>query len=265
MMSATIRAVIVDDETPARTKIRRFLDSDPGVVVAGEATDGPSAISLVKEHSPDLVFLDVRMPGADGFAVVDAIAKDRPHVVFATAFAEHAVRAFEVGAADYLLKPFDRERFNRALDRAKSRIRNAEPAPDATELRALLRALRGEAHQTRNDPRAAPLQRLLIKNHERSFFVPVEAVTWLEAQGNYVRVHERTRENGARSHLIRRTLKSLEDGLDPGQFARVSRRAIVNLDRVKEFHDWSHGDRLIVLDDGTEVKLSRRYRSNIEP
>lgn len=262
-----IRTLIVDDEAPARAKLRRFLADDPEVRVVGEATHGAGAIEALRRHRPDLVFLDVRMPGGDGFEVVDAVAEIGPHVVFATAYAEHAVRAFEVGAADYLLKPFDRDRFERALARAKERIRAAEQTPDAQTLRELLAALRGAVGAPSPAEREeGPLRRVLVREGDRSFFVDTDQIDWLEADGNYVRIHthERGRE-GAVEHLVRATLSGLERRLDPTRFARISRSAVVNLDRVRELHDWSHGDRLLVLTDGTELKLSRRYRRRLEP
>lgn len=258
-----IRVLIVDDELPARDKVRRFLAAAPEVEVAGEAADGPAAVDLVRRERPDLVFLDVRMPGGDGFDVVDAIAELGPQVIFVTAFAEHAARAFDVGAADYLLKPFDRERFRRALDRARERIASRSPAPTASALRAILRELREAATIGPGEP----LRRVLVRDADRgrSFFVAVDDVDWLEASGNYVRLHTRDRRgSAAEPHVVRSTLRALEERLDASRFARISRSAVVNLDRVKVLHDWSHGDRLVVLEDGTELKLSRRYRRGLE-
>lgn len=262
-----IRVVVVDDEAPARTKVRRFLADDPDAEIVGEAADGPEAIRTVQEVRPDVVLLDVRMPGADGFEVVDAIAEVGPHVVFATAFAEHAVRAFEVGAADYLLKPFDRERFRTALDRVKARIRNREPAPDAGLLREVLAGLResAEGGSTGSRETADPLRRILVKEGNRSYFVPAPSVAWLEAEGNYVRVHvAAARGAEPRSYLVRSTLKNLARRLPRDRFARISRSVVVNLDRVREIQPWSHGDRLVVLEGGAELKLSRRYRDVID-
>lgn len=248
--------VIVDDERPARQKLRRFLGDEDGIRIVGEASDGASAAEAVREHRPDLLFLDIRMPGAGGFDVLESLDDVRPHVVFVTAYEEHAVRAFDVGAVDYLLKPFDRTRFKRALERVIDRMESDDAAPDPATLERVWSALRslgaaGTAHP--------PLERILVRKGDRSFFIATARVDWLEAAGNYVRVHA-----GEEAHLIRSTLKHLEERLDPGRFARIGRGAIVNLDRVREIHDWSHGDRLIVLVDGTQLKLSRRYRKRIE-
>lgn len=257
-----IRAVVVDDETPARAKLRRFLSAECDVELAGEAGDGPAAVRLVQTERPDLVFLDVKMPGADGFEVLDAIADAGPHVIFVTAYAEHAVRAFDVGAADYLLKPFDRERFQRALGRARQRLSERAAAPPAAALREFLRRLRPPETEA-----TGPLHRILVRERDRgrSFFVNVGEIDWLEADGNYVRLHTRGRRGADTGpHVVRATLSSLEERLDAARFARINRGTIVNLDRVRVLHDWSHGDRLVVLEDGTELKLSRRYRDRLD-
>lgn len=253
---APIRVLVVDDEDPARRKLIRFLQDEDGVMVVGEASDGASAAAAIREHEPELVFLDIRMPGGDGFEVVESLESVRPRIVFATAHAEHAVRAFEVGAVDYLLKPFDRERFREALSRVRRRIREAGASLGDDELRRLVDAVRSVATDETGRP---PLRRILVEEDDRSFFLDASDISWIEAAGNYVRLHA-----GTGSHLIRSTLKRLAERLDPARFARVSRSAIVNLDRVDTIHDWSHGDRLLVLEDGTEVKVSRRYRDELE-
>lgn len=258
-----IRAMIAEDEAPAREKIRRFLADEDDVTVVAEAADGAAAIAEVRRHRPDLVLLDIQMPGADGFEVVEAIAEVGPHVIFVTAYAEHAVRAFDVGAADYLLKPFDRERFQKALGRAREGLSTRSPGPSADVLRRIVSDFRAAASR---DP-ARPLERILVRDRDRgrSRFVSVEDIDWLEADGNYVRLHTRERRREASEpHIIRSTLIALERRLDPARFARISRSTIVNLDRVRVMHDWSHGDRLVVLEDGTELRLSRRYRDRLE-
>lgn len=258
-----IRTLIADDEAPAREKIRRFLADDEDVAVVAEAADGAAAIAEVRRHRPDLVFLDVRMPGADGFEVVEAIAEVGPHVIFVTAYAEHAVRAFDVGAADYLLKPFDRARLEKALGRARQHLAARSPGPSAELLRRIVSDFRAAASGASD----TSLQRILVRDRERgrSRFLPVEDIDWLEADGNYVRLHTRERRGEtSEPHVVRSTLSALEKRLDAARFARISRSAIVNLERVRVMHDWSHGDRLIVLEDGTELKLSRRYRNRLE-
>jgi two-component system, LytTR family, response regulator len=242
-----IRVLIVDDEPPARAKVRRFLSTDPELQLVGEAGSGTEAVEAVEKLNPDLVFLDVQMPGLDGFGVLAELARDRlPAVVFVTAFDEYALRAFEVNAVDYLLKPFDLERFQTALQRARLRLRQH----GAEELDRRLRALLSEVR-----PRAAPLQRLLVPAGEKQIVLDVSRIDWLEAEQNYVRLHV-----GSSSYLIRATLAGLEERLDPARFIRIHRSRIVNVEQVREIHPWSHGDQLVVLQDGTELLMSRRYR-----
>jgi two-component system, LytTR family, response regulator len=242
---AEVTAVLVDDEPPARAKLRRFLEEDGRVTVVGEAGDGAAAVRLVEEAEPDLVFLDVQMPGMDGFEVLEALEVDPlPRVVFVTAYEEHALRAFEVRALDYLLKPVDRERFTRALDRALEAA-----APGATDARGVLSAL----------AERRPLERFLVRTRGRMVLVPVEDVDWIGAAGNYVAVHA-----GGQIHLVRGTLQELEERLPAERFVRIHRSSIVNLDRVREMHPWSHGDLMVVLEGGEELRLSRRYRDRLE-
>ena len=241
-----LRAVLVDDEPHARAKLRRFLADDTRVDVVAEAGDGAEAVRVLEAESPDLVFLDVQMPELDGFGVLAALDPEvQPRVIFVTAHDEHAIAAFGVRALDYLLKPVDPERFREAVDRAVDAHRRGA-APDA---RAVLDALPSERRR---------LDRFLVRERGRMFFVPAMDVAWLGAAGNYVELHR-----GGATHLVRATLTELEDRLDPGVFVRIHRGTIVNLDRVREFQPWSHGDLLVILDDGTELKLSRRYRDRL--
>lgn len=246
-----IRAVIVDDEPPARRKLKMFLQDRRDIDVVGEAGDGETALELIRIKEPDLVFLDIRMPEMDGFDVVSAIDADPlPHLVFVTAYDEHAVRAFEVGALDYLLKPFDRERFDTALERALERVAGTRAATDsATSIERVLDALSaGQGH----------LKRFVVKDGARMTFVRVEEVEWIEAAGNYVRLH-----TPPKALLVRATLKALSGRLDPTRFARVHRTAIVNLDCVSRLESWSHGDYRVFLESGKELTLSRRYRKKL--
>lgn len=242
-----IRAVLVDDEPPARRKLRRFLDRQADIEVVGEAGDGPAAMAAIRELRPDLVFLDIQMPGADGFEVIEALGAARPHIIFVTAYHEHAVRAFEVEALDYLLKPFDAARFQAALERVRERIARREPMIPPAALRRLLESVRGDAGQ-----------RILVKKDDHSFFVRQDEVDWIEAADNYVKLY-----TARGDHLVRATLTGMEERLDSSRFVRISRAAIVNLDRVAELRPWSHGDRIVVLKDGTELTLSRRYRKRL--
>lgn len=249
-MSNKIRTLIVDDEPLGRERIRMLLSSDPEIEVVEECSDGQQAVESIKRSKPALVFLDVQMPGMDGFAVLQAIAGGwMPAVVFVTAYDRYAVRAFEVHALDYLLKSFDRERFQAALRRAKEQIRQSREGLLSERLTGLLEDL--EAREKR-------LTRLIVRSAGRISFVRVEEIDWLEAADNYVRIHV-SRE----SHLIRETLQSLEERLDPTKFFRIHRSTVVNFDRIKEMQPLFHGDYLVRLRDGTELTLTRNYKEKL--
>ncbi len=241
-----MRVLVVDDEPAARRKVVRFLQEHEDISIVGEAAGGEEAIECIAAQQPDLVFLDVQMPGIDGFGVVEALAElDRlPAIIFATAHDEYAIRAFEVNALDYLLKPFDRERFERALDRARKSLPAASDAGQA-KLLALLHAIR---------PAGQYVRRMLVPSAGRSVFVNVREIVRCEADRNNVTIFSR---NSA--YTLRTTLESLEEKLDPEQFVRIHRSHIVNLDAVKEIHAWFHGDFKAILHDGTELTWSRRY------
>ena len=242
-----IRALIVDDEPLARTAIRNMLRRHPEVEITGECDAGAAAIEAIESSIPDLVFLDIQMPEVDGFAVMEAIGRERmPRVIFVTAYDQYAVRAFEVHALDYLLKPFDRERFDEALHRAKQELQS----PAWTErMFALLQESRGGEY----------LQRVIIRNQGRVFFLTAGEIDWLEAQGNYVNLH-----GGGKTYLFREALGNLEARLDPRKFRRIHRSAIVNIDSIHELRPCFHGDYDVVLRDGSELKLSHRFRGNFE-
>jgi two-component system LytT family response regulator len=241
-----MRVLIVDDEPAARRKVLRFLQEHDDVEVIGEASSGEEAIARINSEHPDLVFLDVQMPGAGGFDVVEAIAASDavPSIIFATAHDEHAVRAFEVNALDYLLKPFDRERFDRALTRARKSVSGADGSAQ-THLLALLDSIR---------PAGRYARRLLVPFEGRSVFVSVSEIVRLESDRNNVEIFTRRG-----TFTLRITLEALEEKLDPEQFVRIHRSHIVNLDAVKEIHPWFHGDYKAKLHDGTELMWSRRY------
>jgi two-component system, LytTR family, response regulator len=246
-----VRVLIADDEPPARAKVRRFLSADPEVEIVGEAGSGPEAVDAVHRLRPDLLFLDIQMPGADGFGVLGALdAGTLPQVVFVTAYDEYALRAFEVHAVDYLLKPFDADRFRTALARAKERVRARPPVDD------LEQRIRRALADVRTPP--AYLDRVLVRTGDRAVFLRTEEIDWLAAEENYVRLHA-----GPASYLVRGTLAGLEERLDPAKFIRVHRSHIVNLGSIRELHPWSHGDWMIVLRDGRELMLSRRYRDRL--
>ena len=245
-----IRALIVDDEPLARERIRNLVERDPEIVVAAECRDGQEAIAAIREHAPDLVFLDVQMPEKSGFDVIAEIGVERlPVVVFVTAHDDYALRAFEVAALDYLLKPFDEDRFSKTLDRAKTQIRSRQP--DEFQQRVL---------SMMEDLRAAPrgLERLIVKTGGQLVFLKTDEVDWIQAEGNYVRLHV-----GGASHLVRETIQSLEASLDPDRFLRIHRSTIVNLDRVREIQPLVHGEHRVVLKDGTKLSLSRGYRDRL--
>jgi two-component system, LytTR family, response regulator len=235
-----VRALIVDDEAPARAKVRRLLATAPDVEIVGEASTGREAVAAIKRSRPDLVFLDIQMPGIDGFGVVDAVESDGgPYVVFVTADDGKALRAFEVGAVDYLLKPFTPERFNQVLDRARDRLAKPAPEPAPAE--------------------RAPLKRLLVSHNGRAMFLAVDRIDRIEAERNYIVIHV-----GRDAYRLRAPIRSVAERLDPAQFLRVNRSTLVRLDAVREMHEWSHGDYRVVMHDGTELIWSRRYRAAAE-
>jgi len=243
-----IRVLIVDDEPIARRGIRQQLRGEADLEVIGECGDGAAAIDAITGLAPDLVFLDIQMPEVGGFDVVEAIGVARmPAVVFVTAYDEHALRAFDVHAVDYVLKPIDRHRFRTAVERARRRLADA-PGQLDRRIAAALGELGRPAHDY--------AKRLAIKGDGRVILVDVDEVDRLETAGNYVEVH-----SGARHHLVRETMASLEARLDPARFVRVSRSSIVNADRVRELQPMFNGDFVVVLRDGTKVAGSRRYRA----
>jgi two-component system, LytTR family, response regulator len=249
----TIRALIVDDEPLARRGLARHLVAEGDVEVVGECGDGASAVAAIGELAPDLVFLDVEMPEVDGFDVVRAVgAGAMPAVIFVTAFDQYAVRAFDVHALDYVLKPIDVARFRVAVARARERLAR----PEANDLAARIAAALADIG------RAAPptfAKRLAVKSDGRVTLVDVGDVDRIEAAGNYVEIVA-----AGKRHLMRETMASLEARLDPERFVRVSRSAIVNADRVRELRPMFNGDVVVVLRDGTEVSAGRRYRQNLD-
>lgn len=272
----SIRVLIVDDEPIARRRIRRLLREED-VEVLGEVGSGREAIEVIRRDRPDLVLLDVQMPDVDGFGVVEALGTDRmPPTIFVTAYNEYAVRAFEVHAIDYLLKPFDPERFRSAFQRARTHIDQVSSAEQGRRIKALLEQVLGETAaagaasepiqgSNGSTPHPAPvpqrhrhLDRLMVKHDGRVFFVRVTDVDWFEAAGNYVRVH-----TGKVSHLIRETMQRIESQLDPSTFVRIHRAVIVNLDRIRELQPWFAGDYVVILQDGRQLKLSRTYREHL--
>jgi len=228
-----VRVLLVDDEPLARQRLRQMLADHADVTVVGEAEHVEQAREVVRAERPDLVLLDIRMPGADGFALIESLhLTPMPYIIFVTAYAEHAVEAFDAEAVDYLLKPFDEERLARALERA----------------RAALARRSGARH----------LERFAVTAGRLTRYVAARDVDWIEGYGNYARLHV-----GKGTHLVRTTLAALEQELDPGKFARVHRSAIVSLDRVRELRSLGGGEYRVLLLDGTQVPMSQRYRDRL--
>lgn len=243
-----IRVLIVDDEPLARDCIRLALQEERDIEIVGEAADGASAVESIQQLAPELVFLDVQMPGMDGFDVIEQVGPAAmPAVIFVTAYDQHAIRAFEVHALDYMLKPFDDDRFREALRYARAWLREERRHALADQLESLLRSRALE----KNDK----VRRLMIRDRQRIRSVPVDDVDFFVAEGNYIRLHV-----GDQSYLVRMTLARLEQHLDASKFVRIHRSTIVNLDRVTEIQPWSAGDYMAVLRDQRTLKVSRHYR-----
>lgn len=240
-----IKTLIVDDEPLARERLRRLLEPEGDVEVAGTCADGVEAVKAIEAQAPDLVLLDIQMPEMDGFGVVETVGPDRmPPTLFVTAYDRFAIRAFEAHALDYLLKPFDPDRFREALARARTWLRGCRPS-----LEPLVRTLARE--------RPCP-DRLLVKDGDRYAFIRPAAVQWVEAEDNYVRLHVE-----GRSHLVRQTMNGMLDKLDTARFRRIHRSAIVNLDYVSHLEPWTGGDFRVTMRDGSHLTLSRTYRNQL--
>jgi len=250
-----IRTLIVDDELAAREGMRHLLAADPEIVLAGECSNGREAAAAIRDTSPDLVFLDVQMPELDGFGVLREVGVERaPAVVFVTAFDQYALRAFDVHAIDYLLKPFTDDRFRQSLDRAKQLVRQGRMGDLTRKLAALL-----DNDESARAPAPSYLDRLVVKSGGKVTLLPVGEIEWIDAEGDYVRIHV-----GKTWHLLRETMKNLEDQLDAARFVRIHRSTIVNLEKVKELQPFFRGEYVVVLHNGTTLKLSRGYRDNLE-
>ena len=244
-----IRTVIADDQPMARERLTALLSEEPDVQVVAACASGAEAVSAIERHRPDLVFLDMQMPELDGFGVIAAVGPERmPSVVFVTAYDEFALRAFDVHALDYLLKPFGRQRFQKALDRARDHLSRERAGDLARRLLALVEETR-PGHPRR--------ERLMVRSGARVVFIEVRQVDWVEAEGNYVRLHV-----GEESHLIRDTMHAVEARLG-GQFVRIHRSRIANTDKVQELRIASNGEYEIVLRTGRTLRVSRLYRDKI--
>ena len=252
MTNATrIRALVIDDEPLARDMIREMLEGHPEAEIIGECGSGREAVETIKALSPDLIFLDIQMPELGGFEILESFNDSKtPYIIFATAYDQYAVRAFEVHALDYLLKPFDRERFETAWQRAKSRMAEDQLHQRDQHILTLLEELKaGPRH----------LERLVVKTEGRVFFLDVNDIHCIEAEGNYIRVY-----NGQKTYLLRETISGLESQLNPKLFLRIHRSSIVRIDKIKELQPWFHGEYHVIMENGKQLTLSRNYRSNLQ-
>ena len=253
-----LRILIADDEPLARETIRLLLAKEPDIGTVWEAANGAEAVETIRSDQPDLVFLDVQMPALDGFGVIDTIGPERmPVTVFVTAYDAYALRAFDDGALDYLLKPYDDARFAQALDRARARIREHRLSGRSSAVIDQLQVLLDGRPNAASTGEAQ--DRLLIRDGNRLTMLRAEEVEWIEAAGDYMVLHV-----GTKSHLLRETMSNLEQQLDPARFARIHRSTMVNLDAVHDLRAYDHGDYLVRMRDGTELRLSRRYWKRVE-
>jgi two-component system LytT family response regulator len=257
MSDPSIRALIVDDEPLARKGVFQLIDPAEDVAVVGEADDGPQAVRQIREHDPDLVFLDVQMPEMTGLEVVREVGVDEmPLTIFVTAYDEYALDAFEAQALDYLLKPIDEERFEEALDRARTQLQRVETSALGDQLRGLLRQY---AETDASNDEGPSIERFTVRGRNRIYFVDVEDVQWIESEGDYVALHD-----GEDAHLVRKTMKELEEQLDADRFLRVHRSYIVNTDYVEELRPQDHGTYRLIMTADTPLKTSRGYSDNVE-
>jgi two-component system, LytTR family, response regulator len=255
-MSEKIRTLIVDDEPLARRNLRVLLEKDPQIEIVEECRNGREAVKAINTLSPDLIFLDIQMPEMDGFDVLEHVGPEHIQaIIFVTAFDQYALKAFDVHALDYLLKPFDDERFGHALKRAKVQIE----AHEINRLSKRLLALLEERESERKVDQKDYLTRLMIKDSGRVRLLKVDEIDFVEADGNYVKLHV-----DRATHLLREKMNDLEGRLDPARFVRIHRSIIVNLDRIKEMHPHFNGDYIVVLDNGKQLRMSRTRREHLE-
>jgi two-component system LytT family response regulator len=251
MTEHPIKVLIVDDEPIACRRIARLLAEDSQIQVIGICNHGKQAVLTIQQQVPDLLFLDVQMPGMDGFSVLGALQSEYlPFVIFVTAYDQYAIQAFEVHALDYLLKPFDRKRFEMALQRAKNQIVQNRNSETNRRILTLLQNLQRKPNY---------LERLVVRANGRIFFVKTDEIDWIGAEGKYLMLHV-----GKDSYLIREGISALESRLDPSRFLRIHRSAIINIERVQELQSWFHGEYRVILQDGTQLMLSRTHRQKLQ-
>jgi two-component system LytT family response regulator len=246
----TVRTLVADDEPIARKRLVRLLENEPEAELVAACGTGLEAVDAIRAHTPQLLFLDVQMPGLDGFGVLESLGTSiPPAVVFVTAFDAYAIQAFDANALDYLLKPFDADRFHRAFARARDRLHQPTSGAESAQLSALLAGLAR--------PRQSA-ERLAVRTEGRVYFVRVSDIDWIETASNYVRLH-----TGKTTHLLREPLSTLETRLDAGQFLRIHRTTVVNVERIRELQPWFSGEFIAILHDGTRLKVSRGYRDRV--
>jgi two-component system, LytTR family, response regulator len=238
-----LRVFVTDDEAPARRKLLRFLAEEPGVVIAGETSNGPDTIAGVRDTQPDLLFLDIQMPGMDGFGVVDALGDAVPRIIFVTAHDEYALRALEIHAFDYLLKPFDRVRFSKVLADARRQAEKGRQSGLQHNLRQLL-----EEIQLQRNPR------LLVEENGRGILIALHQIDWAEADRNYLRLHV-----GSHTYTVRGTIEGIEKRLDSERFLRINRSSLIRIDCIRELQKWTHGEYRIIMQSGQMLMWTRRY------
>src|SRR6266404_2472547 len=250
MKDAKIKALIVDGESLARRFIRRMLKDDQEVEIVGESDNGKDAVAMITKQDPDLIFLDIQMPEMDGFSVLEAVGLERlPEVVFTTAYEQYAIRAFELHAVDYLLKPFDQARFADMMRHAKERLRYRQLGDSRLQIGALLENVKR---------RAQYLDRLIIKAEGRITFLKTDDINWIEADDKYVHLHA-----GKTAPMVRQTLGAMEAQLDPTKFLRIHRSAIVNVNYIQELQPMFSGQHTVVMNDGAKLTLSRKYKDKL--
>jgi two-component system, LytTR family, response regulator len=238
-----LRVFVTDDEAPARRKLLRFLAEEPGVVIAGETSNGPDTIAGVRDTQPDLLFLDIQMPGMDGFGVVDALGDTVPRIIFVTAHDEYALRALEIHAFDYLLKPFDRARFSKVLADVRRQAEKGRESESKHNLRQLL-----EEVQSLRNPR------LLVEENGRGILIALHQIDWAEADRNYLNLHI-----GSHTYTVRGTIEGIEKRLDSERFLRINRSSLIRIDFIRELQKWTHGEYRIIMQSGQTLMWTRRY------
>jgi two-component system LytT family response regulator len=255
-----IRTIIVDDEPLGRSRIAALLEDEDDIEIVAQCGDGAEALRVIGESQPQLLFLDIQIPEMTGFDLLQALDRANPPIViFVTAHDEFAIQAFDVHALDYILKPFDDERFYQALDRARTHLHDHDASALRQRLRDFLREANGDLGPRPPDRERRQLTRIVVKDGDRILFLKVDDVDWIEAADYYAKIHV-----AGTTYMIRETLANLEEQLDPERFVRIHRSTIVNLDRVQEMQPWFHGAFVVILVDGTELRLSRSRREHLQ-